>query len=179
MSNRTQRLTHCRLWGVVGSAFVLVAIAIHGTGRADKTPPADPKNEFAIVVQPLIQKYCLGCHATKKKKGDLDLERFASVEHVRKDLKPWQALIEMLEAGEMPPKDQKQPTADERKRLIEWALTFVDAEARARAGDPGHVPLRRLSNAEYKATIRDLTGVNLQPARDFPAGGSAGQRLTT
>src|SRR5579859_5086866 len=171
----SQRL---RLAFVIAFSLVLAGVAVRGVGRAEKPAPADPKNEFATVVQPLIQKYCLGCHTTKKKKGDLDLERFASVEHVRKDLKPWQSLIEMLEAGEMPPKDQKQPTAGERKRLIEWARTFLDAEARARAGDPGHVPLRRLSNAEYNATIRDLTGVDLQPAREFPADGAAGEGFT-
>src|SRR5207244_11309986 len=49
---------------------------------------------------------------------------------------------------------------------------------RARAGGPGHVPLRRLSNAEYNATVRDLTGVDLQPARQFPADGAAGEGFT-
>jgi hypothetical protein len=46
------------------------------------------------------------------------------------------------------------------------------------AGDPGEVPLRRLSNAEYNATIRDLTGVDLQPAREFPIDGAAGEGFT-
>ena len=45
----------------------------------------------------------------------------------------------------------------------------------ARAGDPGYLPMRRLSNAEYDYTIRDLTGVDLQPAREFPADGAAGE----
>ena len=36
------------------------------------------------------------------------------------------------------------------------------------AGDPGSVPARRLSNAEYDHTIRDLTGVDLRPTREFP-----------
>ncbi len=84
----------------------------------------------------------------------------------------------MLEAGEMPPKDKPQPTADERQRLIAWTRGFLDAEARARAGDPGDVPLRRLSNAEYDYTIRDLTGVDLRPAREFPADGAAGEGFT-
>ena len=55
---------------------------------------------------------------------------------------------------------------------------LLDAEARARAGDPGQVPLRRLSNAEYDCTIRDLTGVDLRPAREFPADGAAGEGFT-
>ena len=42
------------------------------------------------------------------------------------------------------------------------------AEARKYAGDPGLVLVRRLSNAEYNNSIRDLTGVDLKPAREFP-----------
>src|SRR6266542_3399531 len=35
--------------------------------------------------------------------------------------------------------------------------------------DPGRVTLRRLNRAEYNNTIRDLVGVDFQPADDFPA----------
>ena len=53
------------------------------------------------------------------------------------------------------------------------------AEARSRAGDPGPVVLRRLSNAEYTYTLRDLTGVpSLDPAREFPVDGAAGEGFT-
>ena len=38
--------------------------------------------------------------------------------------------------------------------------------------------LRRLSNVEYANTIRDLTGVNLDPAREFPQDGAAGEGFT-
>src|SRR4029077_15476207 len=41
-------------------------------------------------------------------------------------------------------------------------------EARKNAGDPGPVPARRLSNAEYDATVRDLTGVDIRPTQEFP-----------
>lgn len=155
----------------------LLALLAGGTGTAQK-PAADAKTEYATVVQPLIKKYCLACHSTKVKKGSLDLERFASLDQVRKDLKPWQHLIEMLEAGEMPPKEKPQPTAAERKWLIAWTRGVLDAEALARAGDPGFVPLRRLSNTEYDCTIRDLTGVDLRPTREFPADGAAGEGFT-
>ncbi len=155
----------------------LVVLAV---GGADKVPPpaADAKNDYATVVRPLMKKYCLECHSTEVKKGSLDLERFASLDQVRKGLKRWEQVIEMLEAEQMPPKDKPQPTADERKQLIAWVRGFLDAEAVARAGDPGFVPLRRLSNAEYDYTIRDLTGVDLRPTREFPADGAAGEGFT-
>jgi hypothetical protein len=155
----------------------MFALVIRGQGNAPKLP-ADPKTEYGTVIRPLLSKYCLSCHSTKAKKGSLDLERFASLDQVRKDLKPWQQIIEMLEAGEMPPKKKPQPTASERDRLVAWIRGFLDAEARARAGDPGYVPLRRLSNTEYDCTIRDLTGVDLRPTREFPADGAAGEGFT-
>src|SRR5438552_4045347 len=34
--------------------------------------------------------------------------------------------------------------------------------------DPGRVTIRRLNRAEYNNTIRDLTGIDFQPAADFP-----------
>src|SRR5690242_12720167 len=105
-------MTFWRL-GLVGVVLFLLALALARTGVADGAPPADPKDEYATAVRPLLKQYCLSCHSAKVKKGDLDLERFASLEHVRKDVKPWQAMIEMLESGEMPPKSKPQPTAEE------------------------------------------------------------------
>lgn len=142
-------------------------------------PKADAKPaDYATAVQPLVKKYCLNCHSTKAKKGSLDLERFATLADVRKDVKVWQGIIEQIEAGEMPPKERPQPTDTEKKALLAWIRGFLDAEAKARTGDPGHVPLRRLSNAEYNYTVRDLTGVDLQPTREFPADGAAGEGFT-
>ena len=37
------------------------------------------------------------------------------------------------------------------------------------ARDPGRVTIRRLNRAEYNNTIRDLVGVDFQPADDFPS----------
>jgi hypothetical protein len=166
----------------ISAALVLCALFLfvlapptHPT-RAQE--PKGKAEEYAPAIQPLVKKYCLGCHSTKLKRGSLDLERFAAPDDVRKDLKVWQGVIEQLEAGEMPPKEKPQPSADEKKQLLAWARGFLDAEAKARAGDPGHVPLRRLSNAEYNYTIRDLLGVDLQPAREFPADGAAGEGFT-
>src|SRR5262245_10685820 len=154
----------------------VVAVPTPRSATAD--PSADVAREYPTTVVPLLKRYCLDCHSTKLKKGHLDLERFVTLDDARKDPKAWAGVIEQLEAGEMPPKEKPQPTADEKKRLVAWARGFLDAEARTRAGDPGHVPLRRLSNAEYDATVRDLTGVDLRPAREFPADGAAGEGFT-
>lgn len=159
----------------LGLGFGVLAL---GNAGPEPKPVAGRPADYPTVVQPLLKRYCLDCHSTKARKGSLDLERFASLREVRNDLKPWQQTLEMLETGEMPPRKKPQPSADERQQLIGWVRGFLDAEARARAGDPGHVPLRRLSNAEYDYTIRDLTGVDLRPTREFPADGAAGEGFT-
>ncbi len=134
--------------------------------------------EYAGGVRPLMKKYCLDCHAASKKKGDLDLERFASTTEIAKSVEIWRRLAERVEQQEMPPEDAPQPTADERVKLLGWTKAMLDSEARVHAGDPGRVVLRRLSNAEYGASIRDLTGVDLDPAKEFPVDGAAGEGFT-
>ncbi len=158
--------------------LVLIYLAPSAQPGGGPAPGSDLGDAYVKRVQPLLKKYCFECHSKKVHKGDLDLERFESLAAIRKDLKPWQHLIEQVEAGEMPLKGKPQPSADERKLILAWTRDMLDAEARARKGDPGHVPLRRLSNAEYDCTIRDLTGVDLRPTREFPADGAAGEGFT-
>ncbi len=140
--------------------------------------PVAAEGEFSRDIRPLIQRYCLSCHSTSQKIGELDLERFSDEAAVRRDLQVWTGVIDMVESGQMPPEASLQPSAAERLELLEWARGLLEAEARARAGDPGRVVLRRLSNAQYQYTLRDLLGVDLEPAREFPIDGAAGEGFT-
>src|ERR1051325_7187727 len=132
--------------------------------------------DFVKEIRPLISDYCLKCHSTEKHKGDMDLEQFASAAEVMNQPKVWQAVVEQLSLGEMPPKDKPQPAPEQRELFLTWANAVLDEIALSRAGDPGPVVLRRLSNAEYTYTIRDLTGVaSLDPAKEFPIDGASGE----
>ncbi len=132
--------------------------------------------DFQKDILPLLKEYCLKCHSTKDHKGDLDLERFKSLDAVKRDPKVWLQVEEQLELGEMPPKDKPQLSSAQKSKLLAWTRGTLHDIALARAGDPGPVVLRRLSNAEYTYTVRDLTGVAaLDPAREFPTDGAAGE----
>ena len=134
--------------------------------------------DYAATIRPLMADSCLPCHASAEPKGDLDLERFAGLADARRDAKAWLKVVEMLENGEMPPKDAPPLANEDRQRLLDWSRGFLDAEALASAGDPGPLPPRKLNNAEYTYTIRDLTHVELDPAREFPADSAAGEGFT-
>lgn len=146
---------------------------------ADKDVSFDTiRTQFDSEIRPILSRYCLHCHSTKDREGELDLERFQSFEAVRRDSRVWQSVLALLARGEMPPEGNEQPTPDDARQLRAWVQRYLDAEAEVRAGDPGPVVLRRLNNAEYTYTIRDLTGVALDPTREFPADGAAGEGFT-
>lgn len=167
--------------------FIFAAALLAGMGatatvraaEAGDEPFAALASEYEAMARPLVNQFCLDCHSTAAQEGELDLERFATLADVRKGTDVWQRVVEMIDNGEMPPEDaQPQPTAEQRQQLRDWARRYLDAEARANAGDPGPVVLRRLNNAQYTYTIRDLTGVELDPASEFPVDGAAGEGFT-
>src|SRR5581483_9800003 len=113
--------------------------------------------------------YCLACHGPDKHKGDLDLSGYTTWETVARDHQRWDLVLERLRTGDMPPKTAKQhPSVELRREIIGQLEAIRTFEANRNAGDPGPVPARRLSNAEYNYTIRDHTGVDIRPTRDFP-----------
>jgi hypothetical protein len=136
-------------------------------------------DDYSDKVLPILNDSCLNCHSTKKQKGDVDLEQFATVADIRRSPKVWESVLEQVASGEMPPKKEKVLTAAAKQTLLDWTHVTLEAIALANAGDPGPVVLRRLSNSEYTYAVRDLTGVaTLDPAHEFPVDGSAGEGFT-
>ena len=86
-----------------------------------------------------------------------------------RNLRQWELVRSRVLSLEMPPDDEaRQPRKEERAAVVAWLGEFGDREAERNAGDPGIVLARRLSNAEFDYTIRDLVGVDLRPTREFP-----------
>ncbi|TWU06172.1 DUF1592 domain-containing protein [Stieleria varia] len=136
-------------------------------------------DEFEREIRPVLGQYCIGCHSTKQTEGELDLEQFASADAAARSPQVWQHVLEQLDNGEMPPKEERQLPAEVKTRLSASIQGMLDRWALASAGDPGDVVLRRLSNVEYAYTLRDLTEIeSLDPAKEFPTDGAAGEGFT-
>jgi hypothetical protein len=128
----------------------------------------DLERRFASDVRPFIESYCAGCHGGASPAAQFDLRSTTTVDDVRRDQARWGLVLDKLEANQMPPAQARQPSPESRQLAVAWLDEFRQTEARTNAGDPGVVLARRLSNAEYNYTIRDLTGVDIRPAREFP-----------
>ena len=128
----------------------------------------DLAQRFKETVRPFLNTYCTACHSGPEPAASFDLQRYTKMESVVDDLSHWALVLGKLRAKEMPPSSMKQPPEELRGEVIEWISALRKYEARKYAGDPGPVPARRLSNVEYNYTVRELTGVDMRPAREFP-----------
>jgi hypothetical protein len=178
VNHRHRALTSVFTVGLAALASCWGLSLVTATGSA-QTKKDVREDEFEKTVRPLLREYCLTCHSTEKQKGELDLERFSSAASIRKQTEVWEHVLDQLATGEMPPKTAKPMPPEQQNQLKSWVRGVLNEVALSNAGDPGPVVLRRLSNHEYTATIRDLTGVpTLDPAREFPVDGAAGEGFT-
>jgi hypothetical protein len=147
---------------------ILITPARTGAQKPGPASAAVLEREFSQTVRPFVDEYCAECHSGPQPEAQLDLTSFARLSSVLEDLPHWTLLMERLTHEEMPPASERQPPAHLRQQVIEWVKAVRANELRKNAGDPGPVLARRLSNSEYNYTIRDLTGVDLKPTREFP-----------
>ena len=139
--------------------------------KAPDAPPAAPPkvDQFATQVKPLLTKYCVTCHNDKKQAAGLSLEPYTDAVTAKKARDTWELVREHVDTKQMPPKKSVQPTDDERKLIVAWAESAVSKVDCQLARDPGRPTIRRLNRVEYNNTVRDLLGVDVQPAEDFPS----------
>jgi hypothetical protein len=157
------------LWLTVGERNTAAAPAA--------TPGHDLAQSFTKEIRPLLVAKCGQCHGKKPQDNELDLAGFATSEAFLARPAVIEHVVERLQTGDMPPREAPQPSDAEREQMLGWLTAALDAEATARAGDPGPVTLRRLSNVEYDNAVRDLTGADIRPtqAREFPPDAVGGE----
>ncbi|HVU86179.1 MAG TPA: DUF1592 domain-containing protein [Pirellulales bacterium] len=124
---------------------------------------------FAERLQPFLQKYCIDCHSGEAPEADLAFDIIKDESAIAGNRERWSHVVEYLEAGIMPPDDQPQPTLDEVASINAWIGTRLANLGGSGVRDPGRVTIRRLNRIEYNNTVRDLVGVDFQPADDFPS----------
>lgn len=143
-----------------------LALSLASAAQAGKQTAAPT---FENTVQPFLARSCFTCHSAKLKSGELDLQHHAQPGQALKNRDVWESVVAKIRSGEMPPKGLPRPKPEE----ITHIANFIDREYarqdRLAKPDPGRVTARRLNRYEYNNTIRDLLGVDFQPAESFPA----------
>jgi len=115
--------------------------------------------DFDKAVRPFLDAHCVRCHGEKKQKGEFRVDTltrdFASgAAGVR-----WGDVLERLNTGEMPPKGEPKPKAEESARVVEWVTQRLKEGEAARHAKRERVTLHKLTREEYANTVYDLLGV--------------------
>ncbi len=157
----------------------MCSVVVRAFGASGALPEAAPDTlrpaqsasvlaAFETVVKPFMARHCYACHGNEKQKRDLNLESFTTAASLVEHGERWEMVVERLRGREMPPDDEPQPDERERQAVATWIARELSRIDRTTPPDPGRVTARRLNRAEYNNTVRDLLGVDLRPADDFP-----------
>jgi hypothetical protein len=120
---------------------------------------------------PFLKTYCVKCHGGQKQKGDRRFDGLTGTIKGIRDAEALQEILDQLNLAEMPPQDEKQPSADELKQMVVWLTDTLKQARESARDDAGKVVLRRLNRSEYLNTTRDLFGFKMtdfDPTTSFP-----------
>src|SRR6476660_6289078 len=157
-------------WNHVRRAVLLLALlGLCGlTATRPRASAAPVPAAFESSIQPCFAEHCYDCHDTRHHKGSLDLSKFQTAADVTAAPDTWDLVVQKLRSGEMPPDDEIRPEPEDVARVTKWSSDEVTAADATATPKPGHLVVRRLNRAEYNNTVRDLVGLDLRPAADFP-----------
>jgi hypothetical protein len=146
--------------GIIASVFVAsLTLSFSAFGQSQ---PATPAQQRA-----LIDKYCVSCHSERLKTGGLILEKL-DTNKVGDRAELWEKVVLKLRGGMMPPPTLPRPDKASLDGLATWAENELD-RAYLSHSNPGRVGLHRLNRAEYGNAVRDLLGLEVDPAELLPA----------
>ena len=146
----------------LGVALAAVVILLRAA------PSALAATAFDTTVKPVLTRTCYQCHNEFVKNADLDLAGHGTEAAVVANPGTWEKVVEKMRTRVMPPPGFPAVSEAERTAVVEWIETTLARADALAPPNPGRVTARRLNRAEYDNSVRDLLGVDLRPADDFP-----------
>jgi hypothetical protein len=133
-----------------------------GNAAGQSAPAASPPSH-----QGLVDRYCVGCHNSTRASGGFSWATI-DLSNPALNAEKSEKVIRRLRAGLMPPAGAPRPGAAAAKALASAMEAAIDRSAAERpyAGAP---ELHRLNRTEYRNSIRDLLGLDVDVSTMLPA----------
>jgi hypothetical protein len=174
MPNRSAQF-QCRIAWLAVCAVVVAASGPLNAGADTMTvrrhavavaPTAVPVGAGASV-KAVADKYCVGCHNERLRRGELVLEH-RDPDRIAADAEVWERVVRKLHGGAMPPPGSPRPDKAAYQTFISNIERILDTSA-ATTPNPGRPPIHRLNRLEYTNAIRDIFGFEIDGAAMLPA----------
>ena len=145
MNRRTIRI---RVAGGAGLLLAAGLVALPGMPCAAATPEADFRR--------FLENHCLECHDSSAKKGGRDLDTLPLTLDDPEHFRLWERVHDRIAAGEMPPKSNEPPSAEEAAPFLALLDTRLHEADAAKVAKTGRALYRRMTAQEYENSLRDL-----------------------
>ncbi len=127
---------------------------------AEETPRAAMPEKHRV----LFKQHCISCHGPEKQKGKVRLDDLSFSISDIETAERWQKVLNQMNSGEMPPEDEKQPPNEAKADFLDDLSNVMVAARRTLNDQHGVITMRRLNRREYRNTLRELLGVEINVA---------------
>jgi mono/diheme cytochrome c family protein len=152
--------------------FSLAGVLCFGQAKPQAAASAAAKPPMTVAAQrEVMTQYCVSCHNAKARIGGLALDP-ADLGQVSQHAETYEKVIRKLRAGMMPPPGVRRPQDQSSLQAFAEALeTEIDrAAVKPNLTAPG---VHRVNRTEYANAVRDLLGLEVDPASYLPVDDSS------
>ena len=132
---------------------------------ASLTPRLASDIRAAEPFEAFLSNYCIQCHGPDNQESELRIDMLSRDFQLGGEAHRWAELIERVNAGDMPPEGEPQPTQDEIAAFVTKLDSLIRDGRAARMATRPPVAHYRLSRKEYQNTVYDLLGVRYDPTQ--------------
>ena len=163
---RTLTTCVCLVW--MGAVCFQAARSLQArAAQASVAQTSAPAAPLANPARALVTKYCITCHNERLKTANLLLDK-ADLDQISNSADAWERVVVQLRSRAMPPVNMPRPDNATYDAVATWLETELDRAAAARPKPGRPADLHRLNRTEYANAVRDLLGVEIDPASMLP-----------
>lgn len=153
---------------LIHSVRLLVLVCWLSSMANGQDKPTFDEVGFKEHVAPAIKKFCVRCHNPDNMESGIRVDQLSAVPEDRQ-LFLLKGIQKQIDEEAMPPKDEPQLSAEQRRLISQWITRTINAARSKETQRNGAV--RRLTVAQYRNTLRDLLGLQEDLTDSLPPDG--------
>lgn len=118
-------------------------------------------------IVPFLESFCGDCHIDGAEEGGVRLDDLMTDRRDADTIKLWDRVAQQMRLELMPPVDIDPPSQEQRDQVLGWVKNSV-FQIDPQNPHPGRRVIGRLNRVQYRNTIRDLMGYEIDTRLLFP-----------
>ena len=147
---------------LAGACLPLASLTL--SAAATQAPVAGGTDANKVFTN-MVNTRCEKCHNADDWAGSLAMDTL-DLNHTGQNPDVWEKAVAKLRSRLMTPAGVPQPAQADVDSVVDYLEASIDAAAQGHT--VGHVPIQRLSRAEFAASVKDLVGVDVDPKQILP-----------